>query len=54
MRSYLKEKVAAPVENTTVVIFCTDPVSAKVGTNFADKRRDHVWYGGPTLFCEVA
>jgi hypothetical protein len=43
--SYLKEKVAAPVkktENTAVGICCADHtkhLSAKVGTNFADKRR---------------
>jgi hypothetical protein len=44
LRSYLKEKVAAPVkriENTAVGVRQADHValSSKVGTNFADKRR---------------
>jgi hypothetical protein len=45
MRSYLEEKVAAPVkkaENTAVGIRLADHVAPcihKVGTNFADKQR---------------
>jgi hypothetical protein len=45
MGSYLKEIVAAPVyktENMALGIRCDDhanPLSAKVGTKFADKRR---------------
>jgi hypothetical protein len=48
VRSNLKERLAAPVlkgENTAVGICHTDhvwhPLSAKVGTNFADKRIIH-------------
>jgi hypothetical protein len=42
MRSYSKEKVAAPVkktENTAVGIRHADHLLSRVGTNFADKRR---------------
>jgi hypothetical protein len=43
MKSYLEEIVAAPVykaENTAVGSRCTDhPLSAEVGTNFADEWR---------------
>jgi hypothetical protein len=42
LRSYLEEKVAAPVKKTDNMAvgdpLCDTPLSAKVGTNFADKR----------------
>jgi hypothetical protein len=41
-RSYLKEKVAAPVwkaENVVVMTTTWYPLSTKVGTNFVDKQR---------------
>jgi hypothetical protein len=45
LRSYLKEKVAAPVKKTEIMAvgypppwLCDTPLSAKVDTNLADKR----------------
>jgi hypothetical protein len=44
---YLKENIPVPVykaENTPVGISHADPLSAKVDTNFADKRQSLSWY----------